>query len=217
MAKRPRGLRSHCPVNFGLETFGDRWALLVLRDIVFRGKRSYGEFLRAEEGWATNILASRLEHLVASGILVREDHEEDGRKGRYHLTEKGLDLVPLLFEITLWSAKHDPKSEAARIPRLVDLIRKDHRALSKRVREQVLRGEAIVRDYLGESEGSMAENHVKDGDPCVVTGGTHKGKSGTVRDVNVSKGGNTTITVVQANGERFKTLARNVARGKAKA
>jgi DNA-binding HxlR family transcriptional regulator len=141
-------LRSHCPINFGLEAFGDRWALLILRDIVFRGKRTYGEFLKSEEGFSTNILASRLVHLVQEGILQREPHEADGRKDIYSLTEKGLDLVPMLFEMVLWSAKHDPRSEAHRILPLVELIRKDNRRISQKVSEQVRRGEAIVKDYL---------------------------------------------------------------------
>jgi DNA-binding HxlR family transcriptional regulator len=148
MKKKKNKLRSHCPVNFGLEAFGDRWALLVLRDIVFRGKRTYGEFLKSEEGFATNILASRLEHLIETGILQRETDEKDGRKDIYSLTEKGLDLIPLLFEMVLWSAKYDSRSEANRILRLVELIRKDNRKISKKVIEQVKRGEAIVPEYL---------------------------------------------------------------------
>ncbi|GLS04290.1 hypothetical protein GCM10007860_14370 [Chitiniphilus shinanonensis] len=148
MKKQKKALRSHCPVNYGLEAFGDRWALLILRDIVFRGKRTYGEFLRSEEGFATNILASRLEQLLDAGILQREGDEQDGRKSRYLLTEKGLDLIPLLFEIVLWSARHDDQSEARRITRLVELIRADNRQLSAQIREKVKRGEAIVADYL---------------------------------------------------------------------
>lgn len=148
MKKEQKKLRSHCPVNFGLEAFGDRWALLILRDIVFRGKRTYGEFLRSEEGFATNILASRLEHLIAEGILRREEHGTDGRKDLYTLTEKGLDLVPLLFEMVLWSAKYDPKSEAKRIMPLVELIRKDNRSVSRETIESVKRGEGIVKKYL---------------------------------------------------------------------
>ncbi len=147
MKKEKNKLRSHCPVNYGLEAFGDRWALLILRDIVFRGKRTYGEFLKSEEGFATNILASRLEHLIAEGILQREVHE-DGRKDVYSLTEKGLDLIPLIFEMVLWSAKYDSRSEAKRIMRLVELIRKDNRKISQKVIEQVRRGEGIVTEYL---------------------------------------------------------------------
>lgn len=145
-SKKP--LRSHCPVNFALEAIGDRWALLVLRDIVFRGKRAFGDFAKAEEGWASNMLASRLEGLVEAGILRRDGAAEDGRKALYSLTEKGLDLIPVIFEMVSWSAKHDPKSEAARIPDLVALIEKDNRKVSAKTRKQVERGEGIVAGYL---------------------------------------------------------------------
>lgn len=148
MKREKKKLRSHCPVNYGLEAFGDRWALLILRDIIFRGRRTYGEFLKSEEGWSTNILAARLEHLVDQGILEREGDETDGRKGIYTLTQKGLDLVPVVFEMMLWSAKYDDKSMAKRIPRLMELIRKDNRKISKKTIEQVARGEGIVEEYL---------------------------------------------------------------------
>lgn len=148
MKKNKNELRSHCPVNYGLEAFGDRWALLILRDIVFRGKRTYGEFLKSEEGFATNILASRLEHLINAGILQRERDESDGRKDIYSLTEKGLDIIPLLFEMTLWSYKYDSESEAKQIVRLVELIKKDNRKISEETIEKVKRGEAIVKEYL---------------------------------------------------------------------
>lgn len=136
-------------MNFGLEAFGDRWALLILRDIVFRGKRTYGEFLKSEEGFATNILASRLDMLLDEGILGLVSDETDARKGVYSMTEKGLDLIPVMFEIMLWSFRHDPKSEARRITRLIELIRKDNRAISAKIREKVRRGEAILPEYLG--------------------------------------------------------------------
>lgn len=148
MNKEKRSFRSHCPVNYALEMFGDRWSLLILRDIVFRGKRTYGEFLRSEEGFATNILAARLEHLLSVGILQKEDHGSDGRKDVYSLTEKGLDLIPVLYEMVLWSEKYDPLSEAKQIQPLVKLIRTDNRAISRRTRSEVRKGEAIVRKYL---------------------------------------------------------------------
>jgi DNA-binding HxlR family transcriptional regulator len=143
-----KNLRSHCPVNFALEHFGDKWSLLVLRDIVFRGKKTYGEFLKSEEGFATNILAKRLEMLEEEGILVKGLDPNDARKSQYALTEKGLDLIPILFEMVLWSAKYDPKSEAARIPELVRLIRADNRAISQKALEKVRAGEGIVKEYL---------------------------------------------------------------------
>ena len=148
MARRPARLRSHCPVNFALEAVGDRWALLILRDIVFRGQRTYGDFLKSEEGFSTNILASRLEHLLAQGILHRDADPDDARKSIYSLTGKGLDLIPLLFEMVLWSAKHDPKSQARLIPGLVELIEKNNRRVSARTRKQVQRGDAVVAQYL---------------------------------------------------------------------
>ena len=141
-------LRSHCPVNYALEAIGDRWALLILRDIVFRGKRTYRDFLNSEEGIATNILAARLNHLIEAGILQLEGHETDGRKGNYSLTEKGLDLIPVIFEMVLWSAKYDKQSEARRIAPLVELILKNNRKISEKTIEQVRRGEGIVAGYL---------------------------------------------------------------------
>jgi DNA-binding HxlR family transcriptional regulator len=87
-------LRSHCSVNYGVEIFGDRWSLLIVRDIVFVGKKTYGEFLKSEEGIATNVLASRLAFLEEQGILSRAPSPADRRKDFYTLTEKGLDLIP---------------------------------------------------------------------------------------------------------------------------
>ncbi len=98
-------LRSDCPVNFGLEMFGDKWSLLIIRDIVFWGKKTYGDFLRSDEAIATNILASRLAQLEENGILEKKPHPTDKRKDNYFLTEKGMELIPLLVEIVAWSGK----------------------------------------------------------------------------------------------------------------
>jgi len=97
-------VRSHCAVNYGVEIFGDRWSLLIIRDIVFVGKKTYGEFLKSEEGIATNVLASRLAFLEEQGILSRAPSPDDGRRDFYTLTEKGLDLIPVVLNIVLWSA-----------------------------------------------------------------------------------------------------------------
>lgn len=141
-------LRSHCPINFGLESFGDKWSLLILRDIIFRGKRAYGDFLKSEEGFATNILATRLATLENEGILEKRADPGDARKSFFVLTEKGLDLIPLLFEMILWSSKYDSKSEAHRIKKLVELIRKNNRRISKKIIERVRAGGAILPEYL---------------------------------------------------------------------
>lgn len=148
MSKRKKKLRSHCPVNFGLENFGDRWSLLILRDIIFRGKKTYGEFLKSEEKIATNILASRLVTLENDGIIIKRANPDDARKDLYMLTEKGLDLIPLMFEMILWSAKYDPGSEAQKIKKLAGLIRSDNRAISKKIIGRVRRGEAVFPEYL---------------------------------------------------------------------
>lgn len=141
-------LRSHCPINFGLEAFGDKWSLLILRDILFRGKRTYGEYLKSEEGFATNILAARLEHLESEGILKKQPDPDDARKSVFLLTEKGLDLIPMLFEMILWSAKYDSKSEARRITKLVEMIRKDNRKISRKVIDRAREGRALFPEFL---------------------------------------------------------------------
>lgn len=103
-------LRSHCAVNYGVEVFGDRWSLLIIRDIIFAGKKTYGQFLKSEEGIATNVLASRLAFLEEQGILGKAPSPDDGRKDVYTLTEKGLDLIPIVLNIVVWSAQHDADS-----------------------------------------------------------------------------------------------------------
>src|SRR5438034_5603969 len=110
--KHTQHKRSDCPINFCLETFGDTWSLLIIRDIVYFGKKTYGEFLESEEGIATNILASRLAQLEQKGILVKTPHETDKRKEIYALTEKGLDLIPILLDMADWGARHDPQTVA---------------------------------------------------------------------------------------------------------
>jgi DNA-binding HxlR family transcriptional regulator len=101
-----------CPIDFALDVFGDRWTLLVIRDLVFGGKRHFRELIQSPEGIATNILAARLKKLEASGIISRHPDPENRRQVVYELTEKGLDLLPILIETVLWGAKHDPKTGA---------------------------------------------------------------------------------------------------------
>ena len=99
--------RSGCPVSIALETFGDRWSLLILRDLMVRGYRTFKEFRQSGEGIATNILADRLRKLNAAGILVGEAAEADGRRVNYRLTEKGIDLAPVLLDLLIWGARHE--------------------------------------------------------------------------------------------------------------
>ena len=99
--------RSGCPVSIALDLFGDRWSLLLVRDMMVRGYRTFREFQRSGEGIATNILSDRLQKLEAGGIVMREDTAEDGRSTHYRLTEKGIALAPVLLEMLLWSARHE--------------------------------------------------------------------------------------------------------------
>lgn len=143
-----KDLRSHCPVNFGLEAFGDKWSLLILRDIVFRAKCTYGDFLKSEEGFSTNILAARLEKLLEQGILEKCPQVADARKDDYVLTQKGLDLIPVIFEIMVWSWKYDPDSEARRIPGLIEAIRDNNRQVSREAIELVKARKPLLGAYL---------------------------------------------------------------------
>lgn len=99
--------RSGCPVSISLEIFGDRWSLLIIRDLMVRGYRTFKEFQASGEGIATNILSDRLRKLEASGVIVKEPEEADARKVNYRLTEKGIDLAPLLLELLIWGARHE--------------------------------------------------------------------------------------------------------------
>lgn len=99
------GIRSLCPVNVSLERFGDRWSLLLIRDMMVRGYKTFKEFQESGEGIATNILADRLERLQEAGIIATEPDEADGRRVIYQLTEKGIDLAPVMLELLIWAAR----------------------------------------------------------------------------------------------------------------
>jgi DNA-binding HxlR family transcriptional regulator len=133
--------RSNCPIHFALELFGDRWSLLLVRDIVLFGKHTYGEFLRSNEQIATNVLAARLALLECEGILHKTPHATDKRKDVYTLTEKGLDVIPLLLDIVVWSATYDPETDAPK--NFVERIRADKEQLIKEITETVRQGGCV--------------------------------------------------------------------------
>ena len=99
--------RSGCPLNASVEMLGDRWSLLIVRDMMIRGFQTYKEFLASDERIATNILADRLRKLEAHGIITTQPDATDGRKLTYLLTPKGIDLAPVLAEMVLWAARHE--------------------------------------------------------------------------------------------------------------
>src|SRR6185369_4918417 len=99
--------RSGCPVSVSLEIFGDRWSLLIIRDMMVRGYGTFKEFQNSGEGIATNILSDRLDRLERAGIISAEADQEDARRVNYRLTEKGIDLAPVLLELLIWGARHE--------------------------------------------------------------------------------------------------------------
>lgn len=124
--------RSGCPISFSLDVFGDRWTLLVLRDLLLKGKRHFRELAASDEGIATNILTDRLKRLETSGIVVRSRDENDGRQIIYAATEKGLGLIPVLLELAAWGATHDPDTDAP--PDFVPNFQRDRDAVIDRTR-----------------------------------------------------------------------------------
>ena len=101
-----KGRRSDCPVNFAVEALGDKWSLVILRDMIFWGKKTYGEFLKSDERIATNILADRLAYLERAGLISKSPDPTDKRKDIYRVTEKGIALIPMFIEMIAWSAQH---------------------------------------------------------------------------------------------------------------
>ena len=132
MSRKPSPKRrSQCPLNASVEMLGDRWSLLIIRDMMLRGFRSYKEFLECYEGIATNILADRLRKLVAYGIITTEPDPADRRKRIHLLTAKGIDLAPVLTEMVLWAAGHEKTGNQA----LVRQMQKDKERFLAAIRQ----------------------------------------------------------------------------------
>lgn len=121
--------RSDCPISSSLDVWGDKWSLLIVRDLMFSRQCTYGDFLKSDEKIATNILASRLLMLEQNGIITKQDHPESKAKVLYKLTEKGIDLMPLLIEINLWAEKYSviPESQAV----ILKAVKKDKEGFIK--------------------------------------------------------------------------------------
>jgi len=99
-------MRSNCPISSSLDIWGDKWSLLIVRDLMFSKQCTYGDFLKSDEKIATNILASRLQMLETNGIITKQDHPQSKAKVLYKLTQKGIDLLPVMIEINLWADKY---------------------------------------------------------------------------------------------------------------
>ena len=98
--------RSECPISCSLDIFGDKWSLLIIRDLMFFQKSTYGDFLKSAEGIATNILASRLQSLEENNLIKKLEHPDSKAKVLYQLTQKAIDLLPIIVEIHLWADKY---------------------------------------------------------------------------------------------------------------
>jgi DNA-binding HxlR family transcriptional regulator len=124
-------MRSDCPLNFGLEIFGDKWSLLIIRDLMFFGKRYYNEFLASEECISTNLLAERLAMLEKEKIIKKEKDKSHKQKMLYTLTEKGIDLAPVIINIGLWSEKYAKKLNPGRDVIIGDALKNYPKGLEK--------------------------------------------------------------------------------------
>lgn len=115
--------RSDCPISSSLDVWGDKWSLLIVRDLMFKKQSTYGEFLKSDEKIATNILASRLLMLEENNIITKQDHPDSKAKVLYKLTEKGINLLPLLIEINLWAEKYSEIPESQQV--ILNEVKKD--------------------------------------------------------------------------------------------
>lgn len=131
--------RSLCGISSLLDVLGDKWSLLIIRDIMFKGKSTYGEFLASDEKIATNILADRLELLESQGFIVSKPHPDSRVKSMYSLTQKGLDLMPVLMEMLVWADSHMEISQQGRD--FAKLIRSDRKGAVKRALERLRSGQ----------------------------------------------------------------------------
>ena len=128
--------RSGCPLNASVEMLGDRWSLLIIRDMMLRGSRTFKDFLNSYEKPATNILADRLRRLEEYAIIASAPDPEDGRKHIYTLTQKGIDLAPVLTEMVLWAAAHEDTGNQP----LVHQMRQDKNKFIDMIRERWAKG-----------------------------------------------------------------------------
>jgi DNA-binding HxlR family transcriptional regulator len=127
------GHRSGCPVSISLEILGDRWSLLIVRDMMVRGFRAFKEFEGSGEGIATNILAGRLRRLEAAKIIQSEADHRDGRKVSYQLTKKGIELAPVLLDLLIWGGRHE---EARGTREVIEVMAQNRDAILAEVRRR---------------------------------------------------------------------------------
>jgi len=104
-------MKSHCPINYSLEHFGDKWSLLIIRDLMFNGKRHYNEFLESGEKISTSVLGDRLKHLEEVGIISKGKDRVKKSRIKYSLTKKGINMLPIMLDMVCWSGQYDNESD----------------------------------------------------------------------------------------------------------
>jgi len=137
--------KSDCAINYSLEVIGDQWSLLIIRDMVTFGKKTYGEFLASDERIGTSVLARRLADLEKHGIITKEPSHYDGRKDEYFLTEKGIDLIPIINELAVWGATHDPSTGANK--KVIGEYRADRQGVINRTQEIIRNGGSVFHNF----------------------------------------------------------------------
>ena len=142
MSKKGTRACSGCPIDYSLDIFGDRWTLLVVRDLVFAGKRHFREFIESPEGIASNILASRLKKLEQRGLISRKPDTNNRKQVVYELTEMGMDLIPVLVEIVRWGGKHDPDTAAPKA--FLDRVENDRATVIREMVEALRQGTKML-------------------------------------------------------------------------
>ena len=133
-------VRSHCPINFTVEHFGDKWSLLIIRDLMFKGKRHYNEFLEADEKVSTSVLGDRLKRLEENGIISKGEDSVKKSRIRYSLTQKGVDLLPLMLEMIIWGGQKDFLTESPK--EFMEQATNSKQALLQQIKEE------LIKDHL---------------------------------------------------------------------
>lgn len=137
-------MRSDCPISSSLDIFGDKWSLLIVRDLMLHKFRTYGDFTKSAEKIATNILANRLLMLEDNGIIIKLPYPDNKVKGLYKLSPKGVDLIPALIEIALWGGKNITNTDAG--SSFLKEVKKNKAKFLKKIMDDLLREDEVNID-----------------------------------------------------------------------
>ena len=127
--------RSECSLSSGLEILGDKWTLLIIRDLMFTNRQEFGHFLQSGEGISTNILTERLQRLQYYGLILKNPHPDHGKKYIYTLTDEGIKLAPTIFEFTLWASQSIENTFVP--PQILSAIKNDQAKLLKLIKKRI--------------------------------------------------------------------------------